>query len=120
MLDAREGENAMPASQSEKANRFRALHDSCFVIGNAWDAGSARINFQKSQTPVTPPFGTALGWAVPALRESVRALAGRGVVFERFYGMEQDEIGVWSPAAGHGVAWFKDPDGNLLSVSGPI
>jgi hypothetical protein len=32
--------------------------------------------------------------------------------------MNQDELGVWSPAPGHGVAWFKDPDGNLLSLSG--
>ena len=33
----------MTASQIEKANRLRALHENCFVIANAWDAGSARI-----------------------------------------------------------------------------
>ena len=47
----------------------------------------------------------------------VRDLMARGVAFERFEGMEQDDLGIWSPNPGHGVAWFKDPDGNLLSVS---
>ena len=50
----------MPASQSEKANRFRALHDSCFVIGNAWDAGSARL-----LTGVASNEGTAPEAAIP-------------------------------------------------------
>jgi catechol 2,3-dioxygenase-like lactoylglutathione lyase family enzyme len=86
----------------------------------AFEAGSARINFQKSQTPVVPPHGTAIGWNVAALRDTIRALAARGVVFERFDGMTQDELGVWSPHPGTGVAWFKDPDGNLLSVSGEL
>jgi hypothetical protein len=44
------------------------------------------------------------------------------VRFERFAGMEQDELGVWSPpepvdAPRSKVAWFKDPDGNLLSLT---
>jgi len=66
---------------------------------------------------VTPPIGTALGWAVPDARGAVRELVARGVVIERFEGMDQDELGVWTPEPGTGVAWFKDPDGNLLSVS---
>lgn len=67
---------------------------------------------------VSPPTGTALGWRVPDVRAAVRALAARGIVFERFPGMGQDDLGVWSPAGPTtGVAWFKDPDGNLLSLS---
>ena len=50
----------------------------------------------------------------------MKAAGRRGVVFERFEGMKQDEPGVWSPAPGVGVAWFKDPDGNLLSLNGPL
>ena len=79
--------------------------------------GPARLMLQKGDS-VTPPHGTALGWAVKDLRATIRALMDRGVTFERFDGMEQDELGVWSPVPGHGVAWFKDPDGNLLSLSG--
>jgi hypothetical protein len=61
-----------------------------------------------------------MGWAVSNLRGTVRALKERGVAFERFEGMAQDEMAIWSPVPGQGVAWFKDPDGNLLSVDGPI
>jgi catechol 2,3-dioxygenase-like lactoylglutathione lyase family enzyme len=82
-------------------------------------SGAARLNLQKLEA-VTPPHGTALGWSVKDLRGAMRRLAERGVVFERFEGMKQDEPGVWSPAPGVGVAWFKDPDGNLLSLNGPL
>jgi hypothetical protein len=53
----------------------------------------------------------------------VRALTDRGVVFSRYDGMDQDELGIWSTPSGDRVAWFADPDGNTLSltslVSGP-
>ena len=82
-----------------------------------FDGASARLMLQKTDQ-VTPPHGTALGWNVADLAGTIRALAARGVAFERYENMRQDELGVWSPAPGHGVAWFKDPDGNLLSLSG--
>lgn len=53
------------------------------------------------------------------LRAAVRDLMARGVVFDRVDGMVQDELQIWSPVPGQGVAWFKDPDGNRLSLSGP-
>lgn len=65
----------------------------------------------------TPLPGTVLGWRVERIEEHVRRLAAAGVVFERFPGMPQDELGIWSTPTGAKVAWFKDPDGNLLSVS---
>jgi catechol 2,3-dioxygenase-like lactoylglutathione lyase family enzyme len=81
-----------------------------------FQSGAARLNLQKTNA-VTPPHGTALGWNVKDLRGAMKQLVQRGVTFERFDGMGQDEMGVWSPAPGTGVAWFKDPDGNLLSLS---
>ena len=84
-----------------------------------FDCGPARIALQKTAT-VTPKPGTAVGWAVADLHGTVRSLAAKGVVFERFAGMEQDEAGVWRPGLGEGVAWFKDPDGNVLSLSGTV
>ena len=82
-----------------------------------FDSGPARIALQKIDK-VTPKVGTAMGWNVTDLRGVMRRLIGRGVVFERYEGMEQDDLGVWSPAGPTtGVAWFKDPDGNLLSLS---
>src|SRR5205814_4549648 len=62
------------------------------------------------------PF-TVLGWRVGDLAASVTGLAGRGVRFERFGGLEQDALGIWHSPSGVQVAWFKDPDGNLLSLS---
>ncbi len=81
-----------------------------------FDWGAGRLMLQKTDK-VTPPFGAAMGWQVGDIRAQMRELMSRGVVFERFAGMTQDEMGVWSPEPGSGVAWFKDPDGNLLSLS---
>ena len=62
------------------------------------------------------PF-TILGWEVPSADEAVEQLTERGVKFERFPGMDQDKLGVWSSPSGARVAWFKDPDGNILSIT---
>lgn len=62
------------------------------------------------------PF-TILGWSVGDIRRTVRGLRERGVTFERYAGMTQDDLGVWIAPSGAKVAWFKDPDGNTLSVS---
>ena len=83
-----------------------------------FDSGPARVALVRSDGPVTPPPGTAMGWNVDDLRAEMRELTARGLAFER--GENQDEFGVWSPAPGQGVAWFLDPDGNRLSLNGPI
>lgn len=66
---------------------------------------------------LTPSPHTVLGWDVGDVPETVRALAAKGVVFEHYEGFGQDADGIWSSPDGTKVAWFKDPDGNLLSVS---
>ncbi len=65
---------------------------------------------------VLAPY-TVLGWDVDDIAATVRGLATAGVQFERYPWMEQDKIGIWSAPSGAKVAWFKDPDGNVLSVS---
>ena len=93
--------------------RFVAEHPHALLF----DTANARLMIQKMET-VTPRAGTTLGWQVDDLRGVMRGLIARGGGFERCEGMEQDELGVWSPAGpATGVAWFKDPDGNLLSLS---
>jgi catechol 2,3-dioxygenase-like lactoylglutathione lyase family enzyme len=64
-----------------------------------------------------PAHGTVLGWNVPDIGAAVSELAEAGVVFERYPPMKQDERGVWTAPGGAKVAWFKDPDGNILSLS---
>lgn len=58
------------------------------------------------------------GWNVDDVAATVRTLRDRGVAFSIYEGMGQDELGIWTaPDGGAQVAWFTDPDGNLLSLS---
>ena len=74
------------------------------------------LRLVKMET-VNPAAFTVLGWEVAAIGEMAQGLAGRGVVFLRYPWFEQDELGIWSAPGGAKVAWFKDPDGNVLSLS---
>jgi catechol 2,3-dioxygenase-like lactoylglutathione lyase family enzyme len=65
----------------------------------------------------TPAQFTVLGWQVNDVEIAVRSLSGKGVKFERFPGMQQDELGIWTSPSTDKVAWFKDPDGNILSLT---
>jgi catechol 2,3-dioxygenase-like lactoylglutathione lyase family enzyme len=61
------------------------------------------------------PF-TVLGWEVADIHAEIRELTARGVEFADVDGIDQDEDGVWTAPGGTLVAWFKDPDGNTLSL----
>ena len=60
---------------------------------------------------------TVLGWRVTDIGAAVRDLAAQGVTFLRYAGMSQDEHGIWTAPSGAQVAWFTDPDGNVLSLT---
>jgi catechol 2,3-dioxygenase-like lactoylglutathione lyase family enzyme len=66
---------------------------------------------------VAPAGYTVLGWRVDDLAATIAELVGRGVVFNRYEGMEQDPTGIWTTPGGDQVAWFSDPDGNTLSLT---
>ncbi len=67
---------------------------------------------------LTPAAHTILGWRTEDISATVRALQRSGIAFERYPGMDQDELSIWAaPGGAARVAWFKDPDGNTLSVS---
>jgi catechol 2,3-dioxygenase-like lactoylglutathione lyase family enzyme len=68
-------------------------------------------------TELPPSVGTVLGWQVPDIATAVRDLERAGVRFERYEHFKQDDLGVWTSPTGARVAWFKDPDGNILSLS---
>lgn len=80
------------------------------------DANGVELRLQKVPA-CTPSSFTTLGWQVGDLNAVVEALATRGVVAERYPWLTQDTRGVWQAPGGARVAWFKDPDGNLLSVA---
>ena len=66
----------------------------------------------------TPHEHTILGFNVPDVPATVKALREKGVAFNIYQGFNQDELGIWTAPGGIiRVAWFKDPDGNVLSVT---
>jgi catechol 2,3-dioxygenase-like lactoylglutathione lyase family enzyme len=109
-----DGERAKPFYRDVLG--LELLEDSPFAL--VFDAYGTTLRVQKTQGHKPAPH-TALGFEVRSIDEEMRTLAGRGVTFERFAGMEQDERGVWTPpdAEGTKIAWFKDPDGNVLSLA---
>jgi hypothetical protein len=62
------------------------------------------------------PF-TLFGWQVSDIHATIAELSAKGIEFLRFSFFPQDEAGVWAAPDGSKVAWFKDPDGNMLSLS---
>ena len=95
---------------------FRLVEDDGFAL--SFDANGTLLRVAKAQS-FTPSQATVLGWEVPDLAAAVRELAGRGVRFEQFDlpFLAQDALGIWTAPNGDKVAWFKDPDGNTLSIS---
>ena len=66
---------------------------------------------------LTPHPFTAVGWNVDDIAGTIRALNAKGVYCEKFGFMEQDDLGIWTAPGGAKVAWFKDVDGNVLSLT---
>ena len=79
-------------------------------------SANAKVRIQKVQKFTPFPF-TVLGWEVEDMRSAIKELIGRGVRFERFDGIDQDDFGIWLSPSGVQVCWFKDPDNNLLSLT---
>ncbi len=70
-----------------------------------------------SMDAFNPAPYTILGWRVSDIHTAVQQLSAAGIVFERYPFLQQDPSGIWSAPGGARVAWFKDPDGNVLSIS---
>ena len=79
-------------------------------------SGETMLRVQKVSNVTVPP-DTAIGWEVDDIAGRIRDLTNKGATFERFDGFVQDGEGIWSAPDGTRVAWFKDPDGNLLSLT---
>jgi catechol 2,3-dioxygenase-like lactoylglutathione lyase family enzyme len=117
----------VPTRNSEKAKAFyvdvlglRYISDDPFALVLA--AGGIQVRVSKVRNFSPQPF-TVLGWEVADIEKVVTDLAAKGVKFEKFDFPGQDERGIWTAPSvdnatgGARVAWFKDPDGNVLSVT---
>ncbi len=80
-----------------------------------FDANGTTLRIQKV-AEVGPKQYTSLGWHVEDITAAVTRLTANGVKFERYDFMQPDELGIVTFPEGARVAWFKDPDGNLLSL----
>jgi len=92
----------------------RFLRDDGFAL--VFDMNGVMLRIGKV-TEFTPAQNTVLGWECANIAVRVDELSRRGVVFERYERMGQDERGIATFPTGDKVAWFKDPDGNVLSLS---
>ena len=79
-------------------------------------AGKSMIRIVRVPTFTALP-STVLGWQVDDIEKIVDWLAKRGVVFDKYPFVQDKERGIWTAPGGSKVAWFKDPDGNVLGVS---
>jgi catechol 2,3-dioxygenase-like lactoylglutathione lyase family enzyme len=93
---------------------FRLISDDAFAL--AFDTPVGMLRIVKAEQ-FKPAHGTVLGWEVKEIQTAVADLTSKGAVFERFPSMQADEHAVFTFPNGDKVAWFRDPEGNLLSLS---
>ena len=110
----------------EEALGLKFVSDDPFAI--VFDVNGVMLRVTKVKELV-PAGYTVLGWEVADIVAEVKRLSGspamlrdaasaaKGVKFEKYNGLGQDEFGIWVSPAGGKIAWFKDPDGNILSLT---
>jgi predicted enzyme related to lactoylglutathione lyase len=82
-----------------------------------FDANGTMLRVTAVQEHTPAPF-TVLGWSVDSIEATVERLTAAGVELQRYPGMnETDPKGIWTAPSGARIAWFKDPDQNVLSVT---
>jgi predicted enzyme related to lactoylglutathione lyase len=98
----------------ENALGLSLISDGPFAL--IFDANGTMLRVQKV-SDLAPAQHTILGWEVDDIQAVAQRLVERGVHFEHYEGLQQDPLGVWTTPDGSRVAWFKDPDGNTLSLT---
>jgi len=111
-----------PTRDADKARQFyegvlglRVLSQDGFAL--ALDANGIMLRVTIVPAGFKPQQFTILGWEVPDIAKAVSALKKKGVQFERYGLPTQDAEGIWTAPGGAKVAWFKDPDANILSLT---
>jgi catechol 2,3-dioxygenase-like lactoylglutathione lyase family enzyme len=112
----------IPTRNPDRARAFyeitlglRFVSDDDFAL--VFDSNGTTIRVVRAPEFTPYPF-TLLGWAVPDIDDAVADLAAKGIEFNRYSFLKQAPNGVWTaPDNGARVAWFADPDGNILSIS---
>ena len=84
-------------------------------FANAYDVAGTQLRVTRVERLAGAPY-TVLGWRVVDIEATVAALRAAGVAFHRYAGIEQDEHDTWRAPGGSRIAWFADPDANVLSL----
>jgi catechol 2,3-dioxygenase-like lactoylglutathione lyase family enzyme len=121
MLESQKLVAFVPVVNADRARTFyrdtlhlRLVHEDGFALVFDVQGIMLRATIMREFKP--QPF-TVLGWQVADAVASAQELTAGGVTLERFPGLEQDEHGLWHAPGGAFIGWFKDPDGNILSIS---
>ncbi len=93
---------------------FKFVSDDQFAL--VMRVGESMIRIAKAGK-FTPAQYTVMGWEVTDIEAVVKWLTGRGVAFEKYPFVQDQKQGIWTTPNGDKVAWLKDPDGNVLSLS---
>jgi len=93
---------------------LRLLEETPYAL--VFEAGRTVLRVQIVQQFTPHPF-TSVGWMVADIADLVKQLAAKGVACEQFEMLQQEASGIWVSPNGDRVAWFKDPDGNLISLA---
>jgi catechol 2,3-dioxygenase-like lactoylglutathione lyase family enzyme len=107
---------ALPEARSfyEDILGLRLVNEDPYAV--VFDAHGTMLRITLVAEPAHPGY-TVLGWRVTDISKTVADLEGRGVTFARYDGVDQDAQGVWTTPGGDRIAWFIDPDGNVLSLT---
>jgi catechol 2,3-dioxygenase-like lactoylglutathione lyase family enzyme len=112
-IPTRDGDAARDFYENKVGLHF--ISEDQFAI--VFQSGENMIRLARTGSFTPAPF-TILGWLTSHIERDVRGMSARGVKFERYdYMGPQDELGIWTTPGGDKVAWFKDPDGNTLSIA---
>ena len=110
----------IPTIDPQKAKHFykdilglKLLLEDTYALEFDANGTSLRVTTVRELHP--HPF-TVLGWKVNDIASAIRELNKKGIKCERYDFMHQDELGIWHAPGGTKVAWFKDADGNILSL----
>ena len=111
----------VPTTDIERARRFYSETLGLTLVEEnpaacVFDAHGTMLRLTPVQNMEPAPY-TVVGWAVTDIAATVRHLNDQNVLFLRFDGMQQDDLGIWETPGGDLVAWFNDPTGNTLSLT---
>ena len=104
----------VPTKDYEKSRGFDFISLDQYAL--VMSVGGHKIRIAKVPN-FTPLQGTILGWEVQDIQGVATWLRERGVTLEKYPFVQDRDLGIWTAPSGDKVAWFKDPDGNILSIA---